>query len=1760
MTKSTITIPGYEYERHIFRSARSVVFVVRDQHSDLLVAKSMAPEYPSAMDVAKFKYEYKLLERLQHKNIIKAVALEKVDHRYAIIQDFGGTSLNVYTRDRHVDLDVFFTIARQLVEAIAYIHSQRVIHKDINPSNILWDRDKNLIQLIDFGIATELGYEQKGASHGNRLEGSLPYLSPEQTGRMNRLLDYRTDYYSLGATLHELLTGQQLFDASEQLEWVHCHLARAPRETSAVNPNVPRVLSDVIAKLLAKNAEHRYQSSRGILADLEAAQKAHRGELSHEIAIGAGDVNESFQVSQTLYGRENEIETILDAFDRLGESSRAILLVGGYSGIGKTALINELQRPLTKQNGRFISGKFDQYNRSIPYLAIVQAFKDLAYQLLVEDEKTLRQWSSRIGEAIQPIGRLLIDLVDEFELIIGVQPEVQKLSPDQERNRLFSLIERFVVCIASDKNPLVMFLDDLQWADLPTFDLMNRLLSSSRVNGLLIIAAYRSNEVSDNHPFTIFVDRLSAPLRVYKIDIKPLEQASVERIVADTLDCDVDASIPIAQLIIEKTRGNPYFINELLQHLHHINILEFDYEHAHWKCNYAGLRHINISNNLVDFLISKVSQLSPRAQKVLQLAACIGNRFDFKTLAAIVEMDSAELATCLMENISNGFIYPLSSDYQFLSLIEIAEDVQDSTFIYKFRHDKIQQAAYHQVSVTEAPRIHLGIARLLVERSSEEDRESRIIEIAHHFIKGLELVTAGDELEQVCRICLGAAQRAMSSTAYHLAFLYLDTLVERFPSTLWQDDYEFAFDFYSCLGQAGFLAQRVEVAEAAVDTLISRARDAVDQGRARLTRISHYAVMGRIEDTVHGGLEALSHLGIKISPEAGQLAVLREVIKSNLLLWGKKIAKLIDNPSISDRKALLEIKLLNEIAAPAYMLNKPNLFAVCVAKNVNLAIKHGNCAESAFAYVAFSVLLGGGLRDYKRAHEFGKLAIAVNRKLDDLQFRARILHVYAGLVLNWNETMKNTRPFFEDAIATGEISGDLVYYGLANVQINHYDPRLTVSEAYAAQEKNIETLDEKKVVDCYWMATAVQMAWCNFLGKTSARLSLSSDRVSEDAFIAEYGENYSVFTIYLVHKSYIHIIYQEPETAYELAVKAQTTKDAVMSLEWEFRICICNFMAAVGMVEANKNVSSAWRNLKAQRKLMKIWAKRCPDNFEHHLDFMDAMVNKLKRRDRDAERAFESAIKKANTQDLLEFEALFTYFCGRYYLDRNRVKLARLYLTETRYLYQRWGAVAVVEYIDEKFRDVIGMGRLVANEKVPKSVDRGPRTTAQTSVLHLDLETITKTSTIMEFEEDEDKLLTRALNTLNEAAGAETVTILIQSGDHFLAAASRDSEITISEVVLSEYQDLPHSIVEFVLRTGANVILADASQSKEFSNDRYISRHNTKSVLTLPIHSKSKVVGVIHCENNVLLAAFSEERIALIRMLAVQVAISLQNFRMLSDVKKKTRLEADLAMARSVQETLLPLSFDIPSDSFDIAASYTSADQTGGDWYGLFYVEPNKTLLAFCGDVTGHGVSSALITGVAAGAIESSVRAINRLSTSSAGEMLEDIMKLANHAIFQTGRRQELVMTMVGLALDLDKMQYHVLNCAHCFPFIKRDQGVKPIGGHGAPLGEQHELHGTKVVGSLQPGDRFVLYTDGLIEGIGEERKVISHRKLAELVGRPADTSKTLLDNIQAYREELNAGAPLEDDHTCMVIACTHRVGVAAIASPPVASEHGTGT
>ncbi|MEG4530706.1 AAA family ATPase [Microcoleus sp. D2_18a_D3] len=1457
----------------------------------------------------RYRTEYRITQELKEAGVVRVYDLQKYQNSLVMfVEDFGGESLTIWMQQRSFTLEEFLLLAIATTETLGQIHSANIIHKDINPSNIVYNPETEQLKIIDFGISTQLTRETPILKNPNILEGTLAYLSPEQTGRMNRTLDYRTDFYSLGVTFYELLTGKLPFETEDALELVHCHIARQPVPTHEIEPVIPLIVSQIVSKLMAKNAENRYQTALGIKHDLEMCLvQLQETDSIAEFNLGTQDITDHFLIPEKLYGRETEISHLLATFERVSIGSAEMMLVAGFSGIGKTAVVNEVHKSIARQRGYFIKGKYDQFQRNIPFSAFVQAFRELMGQLLSESDAQLHRWQTLILTAVGESGQVLIDVIPELERIIGAQSPALELSGSAAQNRFNLLMQKFMQVFTTAEHPLVIFLDDLQWADGASLKLLQLLIQDR--GHLLVLGAYRDNEVSPTHPFMLTVDEIvKSGAAVNTITLQALRLADLNQLVADTLISDLSFAQPLTGLVYQKTQGNPFFSTQFLKALHEDGQIIFDWDVRHWQCDIAQAR-LTHASDVVEFMAVQLQKLPAKTQDILKLAACIGAQFDLETLAVVSEELPDPTASVLWKALQEGLILQITEGYNFIQTDAQSPNQSVANPTYKFLHDRVQQAAYSLISDDQKQATHLKIGQLLQQNYSEKQKEEKLFDIVGHLNLGQELISQPSEREFLAQLNLKAGGKARSSTAYAAANIYLQTGIDLLTANCWQTQYELTLNLYVAATEAAYLNANLEVMEQRAAQVLQNAQTILDKIKIYEILIATQTAQGKMLEAIAVGREALRLLGIDFPSEPDKATIGKALQALASQLQDRQIKQLVDLPLMTNPQTRAAMQLFRMLFAPIFQ-TMPSLTPLVSSTMVSLSLSFGNAPASTVGYVMHGMVLCAFLGDVETGYGFGKLALSLLDRFNVPEFKSMILFVFGAWIQHHQESLLATVTTLKDGYTAGRETGDFLWAGynisiyfsanfFGGVELDTWEPELADYSTALDLVKHYSGQDSLNL-----MRQTVQ----NLTECVSQPDCLIGTAYDETVMIPKRYQNNQFTSIVFIYINKLLLAYSFGN--YSAAIYHITqVKSYLMAVSGSVYFLIFHFYAALthlALFPTQLEIEQVEiiAQVQTHQTTLQQWAQNAPMNYLHKWYLVEAEKHRVLGNKAEAIDLYDRAIAGAKQNLFLNEEALANELAAKFYLEWGKEKIAQTYMIEAYYCYVQWGATAKVTDLETRYRQLLG-----ATQSGRKNTKTTASVTAIGSGNNLDITTVMKASQAIYGEIMLDKLLSSLMKILIENAGAQRGYLILYSQGTLLIEAEGTinfEQVTVlHSLPVEDCQELSKAIVNYVARTQESVVLDDAVRSGQFTNDPYIQKHQPKSILCVPLINQAQIISIVYLENNLTAGAFTPERVELLKVLSGQAAISIQNSKLYTEVRESENRLAQFLEAIPVGVSVL---------------------------------------------------------------------------------------------------------------------------------------------------------------------------------------------------------------------------------------------------------------
>ncbi|WP_103669074.1 ATP-binding sensor histidine kinase [Pseudanabaena sp. BC1403] len=1505
-------IRGYDIFELLYLGSRTAVYRgIYTVTQQPVVIKVLRKEYPSFSELVQFRNQYAIAQKLPINGIVKPLRLEPLGYGYALImEDFGGVSLATYAQQTTLGLTEILDIVVQVVEILHGMYQHRVIHKDIKPTNILIHPESKQVKLIDFSIASLLPREMQEIQNPNVLEGTLAYISPEQTGRMNRGIDYRSDFYSLGVTFYELLTGRLPFESDDPMELVHCHLAKQPVPIHQLNPEIPLVLSQIADKLMAKNAEDRYQSGLGLKHDLEICLGKLQETGNIEIfTLGARDISDHFSIPEKLYGREIEVSTLLNAFERVSMGNAELMLVAGFSGIGKTSTVNEIHKPIVRQRGYFIQGKYDQFQRNIPFSAFVQAFRDLMGQILSDPDGQMQTWKAKILSAVGDNGQILIDVIPELENIIGKQPIVAELLGSAAQNRFNQLFQKFVQIFTRKEHPLVIFLDDLQWADLASLKLMQLLMQEAR--HLLLLGAYRDNEVFPTHPFVLAVEYLQKTESVVNtITLQALSKTDMNQLVADTLNSDRTHAQPLSDLVYQKTRGNPFFASQFLKVLYEERQIIFDWDVQHWHYDIAQIRDLAFTDDVVEFMGLQLERLPMETQEALKLAACIGAQFDLHTLAIFSQKSPEDTAAALWEALQEGLIIPTTEAYKFFTQSASTDanntntesSVSSLNPVYKFLHDRVQQAAYSLILESQRKVTHLKIGQLLLQNSSESDIEEKLFDIVGHLNLGIELITQSSQKETLAQLNLKAGEKARNATAYVAARDYLQTAISLLEKNCWESQYELTLNCHVDAAEVAYLNADFDAMEQMATLVLQNAQTVLEKIKIYEIQITALTAQSNMLEAIAVGRNVLRQLGIEFPNEPNDALISKTLQHLTEQLQNRQIEELIDLSVMTDPKTQATMKLLVMLFSPIFQ-GMPDLLPILSSTMVSLSLRFGNAPASSVGYVIHGMVLCSFCGEVKAGYSFGRLALNLLEKYNLSNFKSIIPTIFGSFIQHQQESLLATLPTLKKGYEIGMEIGDFLHAGYSvvvyfytiyfgGVELSSWENELEIYSALMAQSKQHSPqlyLDMHRVV------------LRNLREVVSQPDCLTGDIYDEPVMIPKHFQDNELTAIANAYIYKLQLAYLFGNYTNALAYLNQA-QPYLMAVSGTVHIPTFHFYAsltylALFHIEAETRRTEILEQVEIHQNVLHQWAQNTPMNHLHKWYLVEAERQRALGNKAEAIEFYDKTIFLSKANKFLGEEALANELTSKFYLTWNKAKVAAVYMQDAYYCFARWGAKAKVKDLEKRHPQLLApileqtINSLKINETFALTSNHSSQSTSKSTSSVLDMAGIIKASQAISSEIELDKLLNQIMQVLLESAGAIKSVLMLFRNEHLVieATANLDQIQLIPQtsgfqsVPITASNDIPQSIISYVKNTLETLVINDASTQSAWANDLYIRQEKPKSILCLPILKQGQLIGILYLENRLTIGAFTSNRLEILNLLVSQAAISLENARLYAE-------------------------------------------------------------------------------------------------------------------------------------------------------------------------------------------------------------------------------------------------------------------------------------
>ncbi|WP_165820824.1 ATP-binding sensor histidine kinase [Pueribacillus theae] len=1460
-------LPGYDIIEEMETNGLWTFFKAIQQSSKrpVLIKKPASPQ-----DIAAATHEFHMKKNLPIEGILKPYSLEKYRNQALLITEFfKSTSLETILKNKPLDIRTFLTFSIKLTSIVNDLHHHQVIHKNIQPANIFVQMKEKNIKLTGFYHAATLKRENH-QSHVNPyvLGRQVAFISPEQTGRLNRFLDHRSDLYSLGVVFYQMLTGKLPFDMEDPIELVHAHIAKTPIPPNSINSAIPRLLSDIVMKLLEKIPQSRYQSAYGLKEDLlEFERRYLLSKAEPSFSLAGKDAPSRSEFGEKLFGRKEAIKTLVQAFENCSKGKHTFALVQGLSGVGKTALINEVQKPLVRKRGYFISGKFDLLKRQVPYAPLVQAFKEILKQILSEGEERVAHWKEKLESELQTYLPTVATILPEIQWIVGGQSEPETLTALETHNRILYSFGKLVHVFANEDHPLVLFLDDLQWADQATLDLLQYIVSQHGKRHLFVIGAYRHNEVTSIHPFQVMLNELKKKeISFLTIALEPLEELHIREWVQHLLSCTEEEAVHLASFIQRITKGNPFFTKQLFQTFYDHKFIIFDENERKWIIDFGQLNNLSIQEDIVAFIAERFYKLPTETQGLLKLASCIGNQFELTVLSAVSNQDESTTAKLLWNALEEGLVLPLSPEYKWIYPDEELQGKEGQPLVYKFLHDKVQQAVYSTMTELEREDSHLTIGRLIASYYKQKNTlEENIFEIVNHFNQ-CRYRLANEEKIRLAKWNVLAGQRAKEGAAFEASLSFYEMGNELLGDNRWENHYELAAKITVGLGETAYINNQFEFAEELFNEALSKIHSREEKLRIYNLKITLYTHLHRVEEAVDSGLRALKLFGWKLNKRPGKLAVAIEFIQTKIALKNRKAEDLKQLPEMMDEEQRLIMQTFINLNAPAYHVDQ-NLATMLMLRAFHFTLKYGTSDLTALVYNNYALILSAGFHNYVDSYEFGNLARYYAENSRNSHIIGRTYFVFGSFINHWKNHVMNNEQILEHSQQYCIESGNFHLAG-AN------SPFLCLA-SFLKGHRLQETADliQKQLQFSKQIQYTLSK---DFLNEVNDWIAVLSGQHKEPNWnFVEILDDESVEIIHYTIRLQLAYLLNEPSVAKRLLSKLSKLVDKSLVLiiapDYYFyeALWLARNFEETNMKEKRKTL----KRIKKTLLLFKRWAGHSPDNYEHKYDLIKAEEARIKKKPTKASLYFEQAVQKAHKNGFNQDEAIANECAGRYYFSRGFYRFAKMYLLAAVRAYEKWGAERKAVQLRKEFADLLSE-HLQTKAVAPFSID---------------LHAIMGAARTLSSEIVLERLIAKLMAIVFKNSGAQKGMMFLTFNGQLQPVAKGSIDEGIRLIKNKAQVDYPQHIIHYVAKSLEPVILSDAAFNGMFTDDNYIRKEKPKSVLCFPILHQGKLVGIVYLENNAMIHAFSVERIEILNILASQAAISIENAFLYENLEMKVK-------------------------------------------------------------------------------------------------------------------------------------------------------------------------------------------------------------------------------------------------------------------------------
>lgn len=1514
------TIAGCRITAQLYENNNSIVYRGdRLADNEPVILKMLKDPYPEPQRQEAFKREYEIIRRLNCPGVVKAYSWETGSQQRLImvLEDFGGESLDILKLAGQLSLAEFLELAISITEILGEIHAQGIIHQDINPFNIVFNSATKVVKLIDFSLAIADSNHVSEPDNHQLWQGTVAYMSPEQTGRINRVVDCRTDFYSLGVTFYQLLTNQLPFQGNDPLEVIHAHLAKKAIPPHQINPEIPEVISSIVMKMLAKDPEDRYQSAWGIQSDLVIClMQLEAGEQIQDIIPGENEISERFKLSQKIYDRDDILNKLIKKIKinfhltpriyEIPTLPKIMVLVSGDAGIGKSSLIQEIYKPIIEHNGYFLSGKC---HKNVAYSAFITMVNQLVKEILCQNEERLKQWQKTINLAWGDYTQVMIDLIPDLQLLVGNSNPVQELESPETNIRVDSLFLNLIRAVCTGEYPLVMFLDDLQWADPKTLKLLELVITDSETYNLLAIGAYRDRQVKTaDRPLAIALKKIQQQnINIEEIHLSPLSLASITHLIADSFHCDKKSAKHLADIVQQKTHGNPYFIKQFLTDCYHQQLIYFERDSLSWQWDLPAIAQREMTENVVNFLANKLVSFPQTTQKILQVAACIGRTFDVFTLATLLDSTPSNVLADLSPAIQENYIGLVNHRDSFG---ESSDREAIGQYCFKFQHKKLQTMAEFITDSQVRSLTKLELARLWLQQKNKNSQN--ILAIVNYYNRGIPQITDINEKIKLAELNLLAAQQTKQQELTRSSINYLQIARKLLTARSWQTHEELSRKIYSESIEVYYLQHNFAKAENYARVLLHYAKQTSDYASFYEIKIKIQIARNHMKLAWETGKYVLEKiLGVSFVPS----------LSSPLI-----IAELENLPGINDPNKQAALKILTILYAPVMQIY-PELLCSLSLTMIHLCRQYGNCSEAAFGYVLYGVILCEKMIDIESGYQLGQLALKIldrfpNERIYHLVFRlfnAKI-KIFKFPVKSFIERLKPNQVPTQTGEFQEFISSRLSYdsnkflMGELASEFAPVSPCLTSQKGIEgeaiAEKKNRNMLNTIGNPGQTQLLNYAQLIWPSICFQLLNESPIDSSTYEEliqfwhevenkPEADTTYEERICLFNFHLSQSILGYLMQDYPLAVHHgtLTEKYQQAAGSGLAIAaHKFYLALAILAQEYAQATTDVKQTPNFQKVIQLTDRIKKLAEYAPSNFLHKYKLIEAEKAKVVGDYWQAGLLYNQAIIEAQKNNYLHELALAYELAADFYWSENLIDIAKTYLSQAQATYIKWQGWAKVKELELRYSEFFA--------EVPKSKQLIKTVSSNTDRIshRLDLQSILKAAQTLASEMVLETLLEKMMKLVLENAGAQKGYLLIPKDEQWIVAASGILESNDSSLIQLEpsrvletdrdcqtTSSLSNAIVNYVIRTQKNLVLNDAVHEGEFTNDPYIVQQQPKSILCAPLINQGKLTGIIYLENNLATGAFTPERLEVLKLVSSQAAIALENARLYGQLEDYSR-------------------------------------------------------------------------------------------------------------------------------------------------------------------------------------------------------------------------------------------------------------------------------